>query len=445
MKHYTFCIINILFFLILGTPNTNSQTVLSLKECINYAIENNLHLKSAHIKEAQNVHTISENQSKLYPNVSGFVSFNDNFNPPVSATDQSANGSPYHITHTLQYSTGMGFQLNMNLYNQAVLSSIKLVKQTTNLNTLNLQKIQEDIILNVAQLYLLAQTTNEQIKLIDNNIQNLSQLRNLTKTYLDNGMILEVDLQRIDLNLNNLNTTKENAELFLQQQYNSLKFIMDYPAEKKISVEPCNIFQATKSDATGLSILLPELQILEQYIDIAQSQLQVTRDNYLPSIALTGFMQWNAWTGDLKRWGGGYPDNKLWNSYGIGLTLKIPIFDGMSKHAKIKKGELNIQDSRVKYQYAQRDFQTKYDNALLQRECSYTTLMREKEAYSLAQNVYKITSYQYTEGVTSMSDVLQDQMNINQARASYINAYINFKMANLSIIKLTGQIHTLAK
>ena len=71
--------------------------------------------------------------------------------------------------------------------------------------------------------------------------------------------------------------------------------------------------------------------------------------------------------------------------------------------------------------------------------------MREKEAYSLAQNVYKITSYQYTEGVTSMSDVLQDQMNINQARASYINAYINFKMANLSIIKLTGQIHTLAK
>ncbi|MCD7710468.1 MAG: TolC family protein [Porphyromonadaceae bacterium] len=402
-------------------------------------------MKTAQNQGMQARQAITENRAKLLPLLNGFASFDDNFEPPVSATDQSDNGIPYYITHTLQYSAGMGMQLSMPLYNQTLLTSMRLVKQASEMSVLQEEKISEDLLENTAKMYFMTQVTTEQISLIEKNIQSLTELRNQTYALGENGMALEVDLQRVDLNLSKLRTAKDNALLMLQQQYNSLKYIMDYPAEKDFSVTDANISQIQQAEANGMSNDLPELKMLRQSVRIAETQLQMTKRGYIPSLSLTGFLQWNAWTGDLKRWGSGYPDNKLWNSYGLGVSLRIPIFDGLDKRSKTRKGKLDVANAELELQDTQRDMQVEYDNALNERTSALQNYQREKEAYELAQEVYNVTSDQYTEGVTTMTAVLQDQMNVNQAMSGYLDAYLNYRLANLTILKLSGQLNNLLK
>lgn len=435
-----------LILLSIGVPAIcYGQTILSLKDCLELAIENNLQLQSQHNQWRQSQENISENRAKLLPQINGSVTFNDNFKPPVSATDQSAMGVPYNITHTLQYSTGMGISLNMPLYNQTLLTSMELVRLASGISSIQEEKAREDLIVNVAKMYCVAQVTTSQISLLDANIRDLEQLRKYTAAYFENGMVLEVDLQRVDLNISSLRTARDNSISILQQQYNSLKYIMDYPAESEFRVIEVDISDLPALTATGLSNDLPEIRLLNQAQNIAETQLKMARQGYLPSLSLTGFLQWNGWTGSLKRWGGNYPDKKLWNSYGIGLTLRIPIFDGFEKRSKTRKGQLAVEDARLKIEDAQNGLQTQYNNAILECNSALRSYDREKANYELAQSVYSVTSNQYTEGVATMTAVLQDQMNINQAMGGYLKSYLDCRLANITILKLSGQINTLLK
>ena len=91
--------------------------MLTLEECLQIGIENNLTLQTKRNEIVKGKHSISENRSKLLPQINAVASFNDNFNPPVSVTDGSAYGNPYNVTKTLQYNASAGLQLQMPLYN----------------------------------------------------------------------------------------------------------------------------------------------------------------------------------------------------------------------------------------------------------------------------------------------------------------------------------------
>ncbi|MCD8293000.1 MAG: TolC family protein [Prevotellaceae bacterium] len=150
-------------------------------------------MKTARNQGLQARQAITENRAKLLPQLNGFASFDDNFEPPVSATDQSDNGAPYYITHTLQYAAGMGIQLSMPLYDQTLLTSMQLVKQASEMSVLQEEKVSEDLLENTAKMSFMAQVTHEQISLIEKNIQSLTELRDQTYALGENGMALEVE------------------------------------------------------------------------------------------------------------------------------------------------------------------------------------------------------------------------------------------------------------
>ena len=97
-----------------------AQETLSLSQCLQMAVENNLSLQKSRNEIAKGKYSISENQAKLLPQINAVAQLNDNFTPPVSVTDGSAYGKPYNVTKTLQYNASAGLQLQMPLYNQMV-------------------------------------------------------------------------------------------------------------------------------------------------------------------------------------------------------------------------------------------------------------------------------------------------------------------------------------
>ena len=70
---------------------------------------------------------------------------------------------------------------------------------------------------------------------------------------------------------------------------------------------------------------------------------------------------------------------------------------------------------------------------------------KQKDNYLLAEDVYTVTIDRYREGITSMTEVLQDEMQMSDAQNNYISAHYNYRVTNLMMLKLTGQIETLVK
>lgn len=420
-----------------------AQDVLTLEECLRLGIENNLSLESSRNEIRKGEHTLSENRAKLLPQINAVAGFNDNFNPPVSVTDGSAYGNPYNVTKTLQYNASAGIQLQMPLYNQTVYTAVDIARTMNELNRLSYEKAREDLILQISKMYYLSQNTAEQIALIKENISRLNELSSITQAFYDNGMAMEVDVKRVNINLENQRVQYDNAQSMLTQQLNLLKYVIDYPADKEIALTPVDTENTTSVSLTGLDNNQYELQLLQSKQKLAEQQRKMIGQGYIPSLSLTGSWMYSAYTDKAKNWFHSGPSNHWYNSSGIGLTLRIPIFDGLDKRAKMKKAKIEIENAKLFYENALKNMQTQYLNATNELMNSQRNFRKQKDNYLLAEDVYQVTTDRYREGIASMTEVLQDEMRMSEAQNNYINAHYNYQVTNLSLLKLTGQLETL--
>ena len=405
-------------FLCLLALGTRAQDTLTLEDCLKIGIENNLSLQSKRKEIQKGKYGISENRAKLLPQINGFANYNDNIDPPVSVTDGSAYGNPYNVTQTLQYNANFGLQLQIPLYNQTLYTTLSIAKTMDEMNRLSYEKAREDLILQISQMYYLGQVTAEQIILIKANITRLEELRDITQAFYDNGMAMEVDVKRVNINLENLKVQHDNAQAMMEQQLNLLKYIIDYPAEENIALVPVNTEMITPAALTGLSETL--------------------------SLSLTGSWMFSAYTDKAYHWFHSGPSNHWYRSYGVGLSLRIPIFDGLDKRYKMRKATIDIENIKLAQENTRKNLQTQYLNATNDLMNSQRNFKKQKDNYLLAEDVYTVTMDRYREGIASMTEVLQDEMRMSEAQNNYISAHYNYRITNLTLLKLTGQLETLS-
>lgn len=420
-----------------------AQRTLTLEECLRIGIENNLSLAGSRNEMRKAKHLLSENRAKLLPQINAVAGFNDNFHPPVSVTDGSAYGNPYNVTKTLQYNASAGLQLQMPLYNQTVYTAIDIARTMNELNRLSYEKAREDLMLQISKMYYLGQNTVEQLALIQENRVRLQELRDITQAFFDNGMAMEVDVKRVNINLENLQVQYDNAKSMLVQQLNLLKYVMDYPAEEEITLTPVNPEQVESVSLTGLRSDLYELQLLESQEKLAGQQKDLIRQGYLPSLSLTGSWMYSAYTDKARHWFHSGPSNHWYSSSGLGLTLRVPIFDGLDKRARIRKARIDEENARLNYENMRKNMETQYLNATNDLMNNQRNFRKQKDNYLLAEEVYQVTTDRYREGIASMTEVLQDEMRMSEAQNNYLSAHYNYQVANLTLLKLTGQLDRL--
>lgn len=423
----------------------SAQDILSLEECIEIGIENNLALQTKRNEIRKGQYALSENRARLLPAINGFAGFTDNIKPPVSVTDGSSYGVAYNVTKTLPYSANAGIQLQLPLYNQTLYTSMDVARIMDQLNRLGYEKAREELMMEISKLYYLGQTTNEQLEILKNNIGRLEELKNITGAFYDNGMAMDIDVKRVRINLDNMKVQYDNAQAMLVQQMNLLKYMMDYPMEKNFALERVQAEKLSHTELTGLSENLYEIQMLESQKTLAEKQRKLIRNGYIPSLSLSGNLSTSAFTDKARYWFQDNPSSKWYTSYGVGVSLRVPIFDGLEKRNKVRKAEMDIENARLNLENTRKNLQTKYLNATNDLMNSERNFFKQKDNYLLAEDVYAVTIDRYKEGIASMTEVLQDEMRMSEAQNNYITAHYNYQLNNLVLLKLTGNIESLIK
>lgn len=420
-----------------------AQKTLSLKECLQIGIENNLSLRTSQNEVNKAKETISENRAKLLPQINLVGSFNDNFDPPVSVTDGRAYGKQYNVTQTLQYNAAGGLQLQMPLYSQMAYTAADLARTMARLNELSYEKAREDLIIQIASIYYLIQNTKEQIGIINDNIKRFEELKEIAKAFYDNQMALEVDLQRINVRIESTQIQSANALAMLTKQYNMLKYILDYPAEEEIEVIAKSVDEIEAAEMSGLNENMYELQLMQQKVALADQQTKLAKQGYLPTLALTGNVMYTAFSDKFKNWFHDTEANHWYNSNGIGISLRVPVFDGFEKRSKVRKAKIDAETARLGFENTLKGMQTNYANAVKDLTNNQRNYFRQRDNYRLAENIYDVTYNRYKEGIVSMVEVLTDQMSMSDAQNSYLTSHYEYMVSNLQILKYTGKLETL--
>ena len=312
-----------------------------------------------------------------------------------------------------------------------------------NINRLSYYKAREDLIVQISKIYYLIQNTTEQISIINDNIRRFEELRAITRAFHENGMALEVDLKRVGVKLENLHVQVANAQAMLAEQYNMLKYVLDYPAEKELKVVEKEVESLDAIVANGLNMNLYELQLLQEKEKLSAKQKKLIKDGYLPMLNLSANWMYTAFTDKFSNWWHAGESNHWYKSNGIGISLRIPVFDGFEKRSKLRKAQIVLENAKISYQNTLRNMQTQYMNAVNDVENNRRNYIKQRENYRLAEDIYGVTMDRYREGIVSMVEVLQDEMSMSDAQNNYLTAHYNYQVSNLAVLKLTGQLDTL--
>ena len=263
MKHPFILILSLLC----ASTLYGQQKTWSLGECIETGIRNNLTLRNSRIDMQKKQTTLSLSRSYLLPKLEANFQAIDYLMKPANVTTGTLLGNDFPDDPTwqkiqsMQYGVTAGIQLSVPLYNQTLLAGIKVAETLRNLSSLSHEKAVEDLTMQIGNVYYLAQASLEQQRLLDENIQRMESLCDITEAMYKGGVVLEVDLSRVQINRKSLEAQRDQYATLYEQLLNLLRFLLDLPAEEPFAVVPMPADVHLKQTA-GVDPSLPELRLL---------------------------------------------------------------------------------------------------------------------------------------------------------------------------------------
>jgi len=448
MKRTIFSLVLFLIGSQLLIAQENKTTGLSLQQCVQMAVKKNINVKTARIDDQKSKYKMDEGFAALFPKVNFNGSLTDNVLLPTTVLPGEFLGKPgmmIPLQMGSTYSASAVLSISQVLYNQTALTAVKILKKMSSVSGLSVEKASEDVAFDVAKLYALEQTTEEQRKLIDKNILLIERLRDITKITIDNGIGKQVDLDRVNVNLENLYTQQSNTQAAQEQQLNMIKYMLDLPLDQVIMLTDTAEMQLMKNEPvlqTDFSNHVT-IRLLESQRDLSLLNKKVVTNGYLPTLSLSGQAAYQGLQEKFSTYFKNSSDNKWYPYANFTVTLAVPVFDGFEKRSKSRQANLDIQKAQETLDNTKESFSMNYKNAMNNYVNNKSTVRRQKQNLELAEKVYQETTLKYKEGMAAMSSLLQDEMSLSSAQGGYLTALYNFKEAELKIMSLNGEIKNL--
>jgi outer membrane protein TolC len=424
-----------------------SQTTYTLRECVDYALKNHRSIKVASNDVQVAYARKKEGQSAYLPQINGIAKWDYNIQLQQSALPNefvqlgAALGQtfPNTVAFGNHFTTVIGVQLDQFLYNKSYIDGIKAIKPSYELSELKKVKTEEDVIYNTTAAYYQILLINEQIKLLLLNEDRLNRTLPIVKLQYDKGVARKIDVERIQVNINNIIAQKEILNTGKKLAYDNLKYNMEMSLDSVIAIDTnyskeiidLNSFSDTSNIKNKI-----ELKILRKNLQLQNVLLKRTGASYIPVLSF------------YAKYAGQTLGNKFGESFknwspiaALGLQLQIPIFDGLRTSSALKQSKLNIASlqeniamTEAGLKFQMKNAGTKYSNAI-------ATIDVNKTSMELAKNILEVVTLQYQKGTISYTEWLASDSAYREAEANYVRSFVDLLNAKLEIDKANGNLN----
>jgi outer membrane protein TolC len=279
----------------------------------------------------------------------------------------------------------------------------------------------------------------KQLQFLNESVKRLDKLYHDDSIMFKNGFAERLDLDKVQVQLNNLKNTRSIVENAVTLSYAAMKFSIGIPQKDTVVL---------KEDLTNESIKQGVLDEGFKYEDRAEirtlgvlkdlQKLDVKRYKLggLPTVALAGNYTVNGMGQKF------FTDkNTIWlrSSY-IGVNMNIPIFSGFQRKYKVQEAQLNLAKVNNNIENVKQaiDFEQTATKESLKTALSNLDL--QERNLQLAERVYNATKTKFEQGVGSSFEVLQADTDYQTAQSNYFNALYNATIARISYLYSLGKL-----
>ncbi|ADY53003.1 outer membrane efflux protein [Pseudopedobacter saltans DSM 12145] len=421
------------------------STQLTLKDALKYALDNNTAAKKAVLEIDKGKFKTQEVRAQALPQITGNAGLT--YNAIIGMLVADIGGQTQSIKMGQAWNSVAGVQLSQQLFNQQVFTGLQAAKSSEAYYRLNAQLTEEQVIEQVANNYYQVLVNRQQLNVIDTNIKNVKIVEKIIANQYQNGLAKKIDVDRINVNLTNLNTQRAEMANAITMLENQLKFSMGMPIHTPISLPSSELTAVNQNPILADTINLSartEMQLMDVQKNLLNLQRKAYVSEYYPNLSLNANYNYNSQANSFDF----LKSNRNaigFDASAIGLTLRIPIFNGFSTRSRVRQAEIEIKEFEADRLETTNALNMAYENAKIQLRNSINTINSQKKNAELANEIYLSTQNNYNNGLASLTDLLDTENALTQAQNSYTQALLNYKIAEIQLIKSKGDIKTLAQ
>ncbi len=414
----------------LGFTAEGDSISINLEEAIKIALSDNptIMVSTAEIQRQNYVR--QETVGNLLPSLNATGQYNYNLMNPVMFLPADIFGPGTGGATRMGFSNSFtgGVTLAVPLYMPMVYETLQLNKEQMLEAVEKARSSKIELATQVKKSYYAVLLTESTVQLAKENIALAEEVVQNSQDAYNQGVVSQYDLITSQVQLSNLNPTLYQAE---SANYNArlmFNMLLGLPLDTKVAMEEDLTSYVEYIEQNNEFIIdlsnNAELNLMEIQQSMLASQLRIQKAVYIPTLSAFGQYQVVSQSNDLALAHYDWRGTAL-----LGLQLDIPIFKGLKNTNK----ERSIVNQQV-----QLDFQKDYliESLNVEAQTAVTNIESAKKqmnanltAHDQAQKGYEIALTRYENGMGTIVEVNQAQVQLIQADMNYRESIYNYMVA----------------
>lgn len=413
----------------------------TLGDCVNYALANNISLKKTKVQQLTALEDVKQSQAALLPSLDFSTSQNITYRPwPESGRQTVANGYVQSSVDKTYYNGSYSVSGNWTVWNgRRNTNQVKLNKLTEQQAVLDSAQTANNILEQIAQLYVQILYSNEAIKVNKSSLETSKANEERGKTMVGVGKMSKADLAQLTSQRAQDEYNIVEAESNLRNYKRQLKQLLQITNDDEFDVAVPEATDAMALEAvpalndvyTATIEHRPEIKAAQLGVESSDLSLKIAKAQRLPTIGLNLGVATNTTSMSNDAWGSQMKTNF---NVGGGVTLSIPLFDNRSSKTAANKAMLQRESYMLDMKDKQTTLYSTVENYWLQAVTNQNKFKAAQVSTQSAQVSYDLLSEQFRLGLKNIVELMTGKDNLlkaqqNELQSKYL-AILNLNMLN---------------
>ena len=440
----------ILCAVLIHTVNAEAQNktkqvyAFSLEECVTFAKNNNVQVKNSLLAIEAQIQTNREIGAAAFPTIGTNAGVNDFIKIPTSLLPAQifggAAGTYIPVQFGTKYNANYGINFQQLLFDGQVFVALKARASSLQWQKKNAALTEEAIKTNIYKIYYQLSASKTQLNILDANIERLSKLAHDAEVMYKNGFAEKLDVDKVSVQLNNLQTEKIKANNSVAIGFMGLKMLMGMPVNDSLALTEIIDEKSLEKDVLVENDfqygVRKDFQYLSETKKLTEFNVKRYQLGYLPTISFSGSTSKNALRTKFDFFEGG----SWFNTTMISLNINLPLFNGFARDARLKKTKIELQQIENQLGALKNNIDNEITQAKLNYMSSVATMQFQKKNMQLAETVYQQTKKKFETGTGSNTEISASQADLVTAQNNYMNALYSALIAKVDLLKATGKL-----
>ena len=419
------------------------QEAWTLRQCIDYALQNNIDIRKSRVSEAQGEVNLLQDKAALLPSLSFSTSQSVGYRPFEESTAIVQNGQVTNTTKKVTEQGSYGLNANWTVWNGGINhKNIEAQKLQNQINELSTQQSEQSLQEQIAQLYVQILYSTEAKKVNEQLAQTAKSQYERGQEMMRQGQMSKADVAQLEAQWKSAEYDIVSTETQILNYKRQLKALLELelgvpfdvagnvPSDDQVLL-PIPSAQSIYEQALNTR---PEIKMAELSIEAADMSIDIARRGYYPSIGVS------ASAGDshysASRDGVGKQMKQNVNLSG-GVNISVPILDNRRNKSAVEMAKLQKLNSQLDLQDRKNALASTIENYWLNAN-SYQQRFRSARAkVESAEVSYELLDAQFRNGLKNIVELRQGYDNLISAKQDELQSKY-MALLNLQLLKFYG-------